>query len=170
MRFSKQLVACAGVLAVVAAYAATSGPEAGAGAPMVHIDAVNDDGGAFCVTCKAGMSPAVVAFITRHDEASQKLIAAINEAAKVNAEKRLNAAIVFVGAEDTFAAVAEWAKGKEYKVPLARLAPGANELRTWNLNPEVQSTTVFVRQHKVHASVADIDPTKIAETVGHIVG
>lgn len=165
----KHLALAAGLLAMVAAYAATSGPEAGGGAPMLQIDAVNDDAGAYCFTCKAGQQPAVLTFITRDDERSRALIMAVCEAAKANEEKHLNTAIVFLGGSDAFDKLVAWAKESEIKLPLARIEPGARPLEPWKLNREVSTTTVFIRQHSVHASVADLDPEKVAEQVAPIV-
>lgn len=145
-----------GLAAVMAVWAAESGPAAGSDAPMIHIDAVNDDGGSFCVTCRAGLSPTVVAFIAADSEESRKLVMAVNESAKQFRDRRLHTALVYVGADAGFRSLGEWCHQHEIVAPMARLAADAEELKNWKLNGEVKTTTVFIKQHKVVDSVGDI--------------
>lgn len=156
-------------IAAVAVFAAESGPTAGSDAPMLPFDAVNDDGGGYCVTCKAGMAPLVLSFIGTDNEASRELILAINTAAETHKEQNLNAGIVIVGAADAVAPLVTWAREQEVKAPLAVMAPDSGELEKWKVNAEVDSTTIFVRQHKVHASVADLEAEAFGEKLGEIV-
>lgn len=156
MRSKLWFATALGLAAMVAVWAAESGPAAGSDAPMIHIDAVNDDDGSFCVTCRAGLSPTVVAFISADSEESRKLVLAVNESAKQFRDRRLNTALIYVGGDADFRSLGEWCHQQEITAPMARLAANAEELKNWKLNGEAKTTTVFIKQHKVVDSVGDI--------------
>lgn len=152
-----------GVTALCAA--ATSGPDQGT-SPMLTIKPANRDGDAYCLTCKAGMNPAVVVFATRNDEPTQKLLLALDEQAKAGAAKKLNAVAVFVGPSDVSNALVAYAKDQKVSYPVAIVAADSAALKPWKLNADVSSTTVLLKSHKVDHSVADLPADKLAEQVG----
>lgn len=156
MRSKLWFVAALSLVAALAVWAAESGPAAGSDAPMIHIDAVNDDAGSFCVTCRAGLAPTVVAFIAADSEESRKLVLAVNESAKQFKDRHLNTALVYVGGDAGFHSLGEWCHQHEIVAPMARLAADADDLDNWKLNAEAKTTTVFIKQHKVVDSVGDI--------------
>ncbi len=144
--------------------AATSGPDKGS-SPMLTIQPANRDGQPYCLTCKAGLNPAVVVFATKNDEATQKLLLALDEQAKAGAERKLNATAVLVGAGETPDALVAFAKDKKLSYPVAVVAADADGLKPWKLNADVSTTTVLLKGHKVDHSVADLAADKLAEQV-----
>ncbi len=160
--------AAALLLTLTAVWAATSGPTAGDHAPMLEVDAVNDRRGAFCLTCEAGQEPNVLIFATRNDDQTKALISAVHRSVRANQAKKLHGAVVFTGAQAAFDNLAGWARQQQMTLPLARLAAGAEPLRPWKLNREVNNTTVFILEHDVHHSVADLAADRVGQQVGTI--
>lgn len=160
----------AALLTSAGVQAAQSGPPAGAGAPMLEVDAVNDQTGRYCITCEAGQEPLVIAFVKANDDVAKRLIQAVAAQHRAHAQHGLHAAVVFVGGPEAFANLARWAREQRIVVPLARVPAGAEALQSWHLNAQVKTTTVLCRGHRVHASVADLDPATLGNRVGQILG
>lgn len=163
-----------GVLAVVVGLTAlwaaeTSGPDKGT-SPMLTIKPANRDGAAYCLTCKAGLNPAVVVFATKNDEATQKLLLALDEQAKAGAEKKLQATAVIVGTGEAPDALVAFAKDKKLSYPVAVVAADNDGLAPWKLNAKVADTVVFLKGHKVDHSAADLPADKLAEQVTALLG
>ncbi|MCZ7599903.1 MAG: hypothetical protein M5U09_22210 [Gammaproteobacteria bacterium] len=65
---------------------------------MLHVDAFNDgDAGSYCVTCKAGQKPTVVAFVSADNEANRALIAKVNAELEAHKDAKLAGAVIIVG-------------------------------------------------------------------------
>jgi len=88
----------AALLLVLPALAADSGPVVNESIPMLHVDAFNDgDAGKYCITCKAGQKPTVVAFVAADTEANRALIAKVNEQLEAHQDAKLAGAVVILG-------------------------------------------------------------------------
>ncbi len=160
-----------GVLAVGLAYAGeTSGLGKGEEVPTIHIDAFNDSRGNYCVTCEAGKRPAVVSFVTAADDATKKLMKALDAGYKANRDKRLFAGIVILGDGEAAKALRQFASDSGLQIPTGQIAGETNEVKRWKLNSKVSSTTFFISQHKVQANLADLDADQVGDHLADIVG
>jgi len=170
MRTVSLIAALAAVLVSAVTWAAeTSGPDKGS-APMLMIKPFNQDGDAYCVTCQAGLDPLVVAFVTKNDEAAQKLLSALAEEAKSAADRHLHADIVVLGGGTEADALTAWIKDQKLPVAAACVAADDKSLEPWKINGQVANTVVLFKGHKVEASFADLAAGDLAGQVKTIVG
>lgn len=142
----------------------------GAEAPMIHIDAFNDDQGAFCVTCQAGRNPAVVAFVRTNNEATQKLLNALDEAYRANKDKKLFAGVVILGDGEAAAALKKYITDQGLKIPAAILAGDSKELPKWKVAADKASQVYFIKGHKIAACAQNLAADKVAGQIERIVG
>ena len=144
-----------------------SGPEVGSNAPLIHIDAFNDDGGDYCITCRAGNRPLAILFATADNDGNKDLLMAFDEAREANKETRLQTAIVLIGGEDD-EALADCIKEAGLKVPAGVLSKQHRDYPNWHINTEVANTVVLIRGHRIKASVPNVAADAIADHVANL--
>ncbi|MCC7495808.1 MAG: hypothetical protein IT204_25880 [Fimbriimonadaceae bacterium] len=158
-------VAVALALVGVALAAETSGLPKGSEVPTIHIDAFNDNRGEFCVTCEAGRKPAVVAFVSKADDATKKLMAALNKSFVDNKSKRLYAGIIILGNGDAAKTLKAYAQNAKLTIPTAHVTAATDEIKQWKLNSKVASTTFLIDDHKVQRNAANLPAAQVAAAV-----
>ncbi|MBI5832489.1 MAG: hypothetical protein HZB16_09310 [Armatimonadetes bacterium] len=158
--------AVAGLLLVPRLTAAeTSGLAKGGNAPLLHVDAFNDTDGEYCVTCRAGKMPAVVAFVTADTETSRAGIKAVDEAWRGGQDKHLNGAVVLVGTADSTKSLRDWVAAQKLAVPTAVAAPDYKDIPNWKVNNKVATTVVLIKEHRIVESLADPDHKSVKDGV-----
>lgn len=156
-------------VAVTAVAAATSGPDKGS-SPMLSIQPANQTGEAYCVTCKSGRNPAVVAFLTANDEATQKLLVALADEAKRGRDKHLTVTAIVLGSGSAPQGLVDFAKEQHLDLPVAVLPRDDEGLESWKIDDEVSNTVVFFHHHRVDHSVADLSADKLSRHVDDLLG
>lgn len=165
-RASRACVAIAALMlgGSLAEAALVSGPGGGA-APMLTVTPVDTKEAPYCVTCQADTNPTVVVFTSKNDEATQKLIAELAKQVETRREQHLVATVVLLGTVEQNSGLVAYAREQKLILPLATTALDSTELKDWKLNPRATTTTVFINQHKVHHSVADLKATKLSKQI-----
>jgi hypothetical protein len=146
----------------------TAGPATGSEAPLLHISPFNADGGAYCVTCRAGKQPAVIAFVSHNDEASQQLITAVDAAYRANKDKSLNAAVIVVGGGADADGLKQFVLDHKLAVPAAVAEPGSGDLPQWKLGDKGTSLLCLVNQHKINGDLPTPTPQDVTSGVARI--
>jgi hypothetical protein len=149
------------------------GPAKGSEAPLLHVDAFNDKGGEYCVTCKAGKAPAVVAFVTRSDDAARAAIVALDKQyqAAQEAKKVLHAAVVIVSRDKTVTdALVAFAKERKLAVPTGVIAPDHRDLPKWKLSEQGGTLVSLIKGHKIQGNLTDPKADAVAEGVNGLLG
>jgi len=161
----------AALLVVLPALAADSGPAVNESIPMLHVDAFNDgDAGAYCVTCKAGKKPTVVAFVSADNEANRALIAKVNAALEDHKDAKLAGAVVIVGEGDAVNALKQYVETEGFKVPTACVAASAKELAKWKLDGEATNTVVLANEKTVKSVLTNTDADGVGGGVSDLCG
>ncbi|MBI2301253.1 MAG: hypothetical protein HYU66_20285 [Armatimonadetes bacterium] len=162
MRLSLRSVAAALAVSLlaVAAFASgneepSSGPDKGASL-MLPIKPFNQHIDEYCVVCKAGNDPLVLAFVTRNDDATKALLARLSDAYKKGKDMHLNVAIVIVGSGEQADGLRRWVVDHKLPVPAAVLPSDNKGLQPWKINPNVSNTVVFMREKKVQAVAVNL--------------
>lgn len=155
-------------VAMTAALAA-SGPEAGSGAPMLGIDAFNDTGGKYCVTCRAGTKPAVMAFVKTADDATKALLTELDKQYAAGQERNLGGAVVIL-AGDGADALQAYVKDQGLKIPAAVVAADNQQLPKWKLDQAAANTVVLLKDHKVRESLANVAAGDVGGKVAELLG
>ncbi len=163
------LIVAAALTATLVGAAATSGPAKGT-SPMLTIRPANQDGDAYCVTCKGGQKPAIVAFLTANDEASQKLLTALSDQAKAGHDKHLTVTAIVIGQGQVPQSLMDYAKDEHLTIPVAVLSPDADGLDAWKLSDEVSNTVVFLNHHKVDHSASNLAADELAHHIHGLLG
>lgn len=152
---------------VVAGDKPASGPAVGSEAPLLHIDAFNDDKGAYCATCVAGKRPLVVLFVTEDNAATRKLIAAVAEQQEKH-DKLLALVALVQGHGD--AGLKQYIEEKGLKSPAAVVPTSNADYPKWKVNTDLASTLVSVGGHKIKGVATNASPTELAEYVKQLLG
>ncbi len=161
----------AALLLVLPALAADSGPVVNESIPMLHVDAFNDgDAGKYCITCKAGQKPTVVAFVAADTEANRALIAKVNEQLEAHQDAKLAGAVVILGDGEAAQALKSYVEAEGFKIPTSVVAPGAKELAKWKLDGDVANTVVLAKEHTVKSVLTNTDADAIGSQVADLCG
>jgi len=144
-----------------------SGPAVGSEAPLLHIDAFNDNKGAYCATCVAGQRPLIVVFATKDNEATRKLIAAVAE--QQQKHDNLLALVALVQGHGD-AGLKQYIEDKGLKGPAAVVPASNADYPKWKVNTDLESTLVTVGGHKIKAVARDATPDQLAELVSKLLG
>ena len=154
-------------LLVVAAVAAGLAP--GTDVPTIHIDAFNDNRGEFCVTCEAGLKPAMVAFVQRNDSETRELMTALDKAYRENKSKRLYAGIVILDGGGT-KGLKQFVEREKLAIPVAVEKTSDDEIKQWDLDSDATRQAYFILKHRVKSNVVGIEADKVGSNVASIVG
>ena len=161
----------AALLVVVPALAGMSGPDKDKTIPMIHIDAFNDgETGKYCVTCKAGMKPTVVAFVSADTEENRALIAKVNEQAEAHKDAKLAAAVIILGDGDAANALKSYVESENFKVPTAVIAADSKDLEKWKLDGEAGNTVVLANEHTVKNNLVNAKADDLGGEIDGICG
>ncbi|MCZ7599904.1 MAG: hypothetical protein M5U09_22215 [Gammaproteobacteria bacterium] len=150
-----------GALTLVAA-AVAAGLAPGTDVPTIHIDAFNDNRGEFCVTCEAGLKPAMVAFVQKNDKTTRDLVLALDKAYKDNKSKRLYAGIVVLDGGG--------AQGLKQFVEREALHPGGDRaglgqrIKKWQVDEDATRQAYFIVKHRVKTNAVDLGPATSPST------
>lgn len=149
-----------------------SGPDAGANAPLLHIKPFNTDAAPYCVTCKAGLKPAAVLFVSKDDEASRKAVLAFDASAKQAAadQKTLHSAVILVGSDEQVGSLKAFVREQKLSVTAAVLPRDNNELAAWHLSDKVATTVSLINGHRVKSNLTEPKPEQVTDGVKSIVG
>lgn len=166
----------AGVLTAVALCAlaavaeeVTSGPAKGPAA-MLHFKPLNVDTNDYCVTCKAGTDPNVVAFVTKADDDTKKLLKTLDAQLKAGKDKSLHAAVVIVEGEGA-KALASFVADEKLAVPAGVVDATKNKLfPKWKINDKASNTVVYLKEHAVDHSVANTSAGDLEKGIKDLLG
>lgn len=156
-----------GALTLVAA-AVAAGLAPGTDVPTIHIDAFNDNRGEFCVTCEAGLKPAMVAFVQKNDKTTRDLVLALDKAYKDNKSKRLYAGIVVLdggGAQG----LKQFVEREKLSIPVAIEQASDSEIKKWQVDEDATRQAYFIVKHRVKTNAVDLEAGDVAKHIKGIV-
>lgn len=139
-----------------------SGPEPNSEAALLHFDAFNDDGGEYCITCRAGQRPLAILFATKDTALSRNLINALE--AQRKAHDNLQTAIVLLEGQGS-ATLKQLITDKGIRVPAGIISTSHRDWPNWHINTNVENTVVLIRGHKIRESVANLPSADLAAKV-----
>lgn len=155
-------LALAGALAVSALAAVSSGLKPGAPLPAFQVVDVNgpNKGQQLCYRCQYGVAPVAAAFIKSDAPDAAEVVMGVQKLVDSNKAKGLKSFIVFMGGPELKGKLEKMASAHKVSVPLTFLpqGPSADDIKSYEINPEANSTVLLWTGGKVKANFAN--PTR----------